>query len=77
VIVVVSSVAVGRSDLAAGVGEGAVAKSPLEIVLGGEVLFDPESAAVLERLAEGEQAELVLERPRGSSGLKAAIAVWN
>ena len=55
-IVVVSSVAVGRSDLAAGVGEGAVAKSPLEIVLGGEVLFDPESAAVLERLAEGEEA---------------------
>jgi hypothetical protein len=62
--------------MAAGVGEEAMAKSPFEIVLGGEVPFDPELAAVLERLAEGEQAELVLERPGGSSGLKAAIAVW-
>ena len=53
-----------------------MAKSPFEIVLGGEVPFDPELTAVLERLAEGEQAELVLERPGGSSGLKAAIAVW-
>jgi hypothetical protein len=43
--------------------------------VGGEVPFDPELAAVLERLAEGEQAELVLERPRGSSVLEAAIAV--
>jgi hypothetical protein len=41
--------------MAAGVGERAMAKSPFEIVLGGEVPFDPELAAVLERLAEASK----------------------